>query len=60
MHSDSCQRVSTFSLQNFTTLHLVTRTFDLRQGLDCKILATVHDEIILEAHESIADEVAKI
>lgn len=26
----------------------------------CRILATVHDEIILEAHESIADEVAKI
>lgn len=30
------------------------------KGYDCRILATVHDEIILEAHESIADEVAKI
>ena len=30
LHSDSCQHADTFSLQNFTTLHLVTRTFDLR------------------------------
>jgi DNA polymerase I-like protein with 3'-5' exonuclease and polymerase domains len=30
------------------------------KGLDCKILATVHDEIILEAKEEIADKVAKI
>lgn len=30
------------------------------KGLDCKILATVHDEIILEAKEDIADKVADI
>ena len=30
------------------------------KGLDCKILATVHDEIILEAREEIADKVANI
>lgn len=30
------------------------------KGLDCKILATVHDEIILEAKEDIADKVAVI
>jgi DNA polymerase I-like protein with 3'-5' exonuclease and polymerase domains len=29
-------------------------------GDKAKILGTVHDEIILEAHESIASEVAKI
>ncbi|WP_083260463.1 DNA polymerase (plasmid) [Cyanobacterium sp. IPPAS B-1200] len=30
------------------------------KGFDAKILATVHDEIVLEAHEDIAEDVSKV